>query len=85
MGEYFFLNGKIIKAQEAYLHITDLALLRGFGIFDFCRTINGIPLLINNYLLHIQCSFTFSNKLHDIYYLINRIKIKSNIGKLATH
>ena len=50
MGEYFFLNGEIIKAKNAFLHITDLALLRGFGIFDFCRTQNGVPLLIDKYI-----------------------------------
>jgi len=50
MGEYFLLNGKIVKAAEAFLHITDLALLRGFGVFDFCRTQNGKPLLIDKYI-----------------------------------
>jgi len=50
MGEYFFLNGKIIKAIDAFLHITDIALLRGFGIFDFCRTQKGIPFLLDKYL-----------------------------------
>jgi branched-subunit amino acid aminotransferase/4-amino-4-deoxychorismate lyase len=50
MGEYFFLNGEIVKAKDAFLHITDLALLRGFGIFDFCRTQNGTPLLVDKYL-----------------------------------
>ena len=50
MGEYFFLNGQIIKAKDAFLHVTDLALLRGFGIFDFCRTQNGIPLLLDKYI-----------------------------------
>ena len=50
MGEYFFLNGKIVKKEDAFLGITDLALLRGFGIFDFCRTQNGKPLLLDKYL-----------------------------------
>jgi branched-subunit amino acid aminotransferase/4-amino-4-deoxychorismate lyase len=50
MGEFFFLNGKIIKAIDAFLHITDIALLRGFGIFDFCRTQKGIPFLLDKYL-----------------------------------
>ena len=50
MGEYFFLNGKIVKREDAFLGITDLALLRGFGIFDFCRTQNGKPLLLDKYL-----------------------------------
>lgn len=60
MGEYFFLNGKIIKARDAFLHITDLALLRGFGIFDFCRTQNGQPLLIDKYISR------FYNSAHHI-------------------
>jgi branched-subunit amino acid aminotransferase/4-amino-4-deoxychorismate lyase len=59
MGEYFFLNGKIIKAEDAYLQITDLALLRGFGIFDFCRTQNGRPLLLERYLARFYNSASF--------------------------
>ncbi len=50
MGEYFLLNGKIVKNRDAFLGLTDLALLRGFGIFDFCRTQNGKPLLLDKYL-----------------------------------
>ena len=50
MGEYFFLNGEIVPAREAWLRVTDLALLRGFGIFDFFRTHKGIPFLMDNYV-----------------------------------
>jgi D-alanine transaminase/branched-chain amino acid aminotransferase len=50
MGEYFLLNGKIVRKGDAFLGITDLALLRGFGIFDFCRTQNGKPFLLDKYL-----------------------------------
>ncbi len=50
MGDYFLLNGKIVKKENAFLGITDLALLRGFGIFDFCRTQNGNPFLLEKYL-----------------------------------
>lgn len=59
MGEYFFLNGEIIRARDAFLHITDLALLRGFGIFDFCRTQNGRPLLLDRYLTRFFNSAAF--------------------------
>jgi len=50
MGDYFFLNGEILPASQAKLNITDLALLRGFGIFDFLRTYNKKPFLIDRYL-----------------------------------
>ncbi len=47
---YIYLNGKIIPAAEAMIHVSDLALLRGFGIFDFLQNINGTPLFIDDYL-----------------------------------
>ncbi len=47
---YIYLNGAIVPAEKAMLHVTDLALLRGFGIFDFLQNINGIPLFIDDYL-----------------------------------
>ncbi len=50
MGEYFFLNGEILPASKAALRITDLALLRGFGIFDFMRTHHKKPFLMDRYL-----------------------------------
>lgn len=50
MGDYFFLNGEIVSAGEAWLRVTDLALLRGFGIFDFFRTHKGIPFLMDKYI-----------------------------------
>jgi D-amino acid aminotransferase len=78
MGEYFFLNGKIINAKDAFLHITDLALLRGFGIFDFCRTQNGIPLLIDKYLSR----FYNSAKYIDLQIPFSKEYIKASIYEL---
>jgi len=78
MGEYFFLNGKIIKAKDAFLHITDLALLRGFGIFDFCRTQNGRPLLLDRYLTR----FFNSAKYVDLGIPFSKEYIKDTIYSL---
>jgi branched-chain amino acid aminotransferase len=50
MERQYFVNGEILPASQATLRITDLALLRGFGIFDFFRTSNGKPFLMNHYL-----------------------------------
>lgn len=78
MGEYFFLNGKIVKARKAFLHITDLALLRGFGIFDFCRTQHGAPLLIDKYLHR----FFNSAKSLDLEIPYSKERIKDSIYQL---
>jgi branched-chain amino acid aminotransferase len=44
------INGQIVAAQEAMLHVSDLALLRGYGIFDYFLVKNGRPLFIEDYL-----------------------------------
>jgi D-alanine transaminase/branched-chain amino acid aminotransferase len=78
MGEYFLLNGKIVKNSNAFLGVTDLALLRGFGIFDFCRTQNGKPLLLDKYL-----SRFFNSSEHiDLEIPYSKEFIKDSIYKL---
>lgn len=47
---YVFLNGKVVPSQKATLHVSDLAILRGYAIFDFLQTKQGIPLYIDDYL-----------------------------------
>ncbi|MGK7394751.1 MAG: aminotransferase class IV [Candidatus Cyclobacteriaceae bacterium M3_2C_046] len=47
---HYFLNGKILPADQAFLSVRDIGILRGFGIFDFFRTYKGKPLLMEKYL-----------------------------------
>lgn len=69
MGEYFFFNGEIIRSDEKVMKLNDLALLRGFGIFDFFRTHQGVPYLMDNYIdrffrsaVHLQLPIPFSRE-----------------------
>jgi branched-chain amino acid aminotransferase len=83
---YIYLNGNIIPAAEAMIHVTDLALLRGFGIFDFLQNINGTPLFIDDYLDRFEnsarlMSLEFPEKnrsilIQDILKLIQKNKFK---------
>lgn len=47
---YVSLNSALVKYESASLHISDLSIQRGFGIFDFLKTINGVPVFIDDYL-----------------------------------
>lgn len=38
-----YLNGDIMPVEQASLKINDLSLLRGYGLFDYFRTYNGVP------------------------------------------
>ena len=44
MSDIFYVDGAFVKAEDARIPVTDLAVLRGYGIFDFLRTYHGKPL-----------------------------------------
>lgn len=45
-----FINNQFIEESKAALGITDLSIQRGYGVFDFFRTSNFIPLFLDDYL-----------------------------------
>lgn len=47
---YVYHQREIIPVENAFLHISDLAVQRGYGIFDFFKVRNGVPLFLNDYL-----------------------------------
>jgi branched-chain amino acid aminotransferase len=47
---YVLLNDALIREEEANLVITDLAIQRGYGIFDFLKTVAGEPVFFEDHL-----------------------------------
>jgi branched-chain amino acid aminotransferase len=43
MASIFYMDGTFVDARQATLPVDDLAILRGYGVFDFLRTYNGVP------------------------------------------
>lgn len=43
MPHHCYLNGVVSPVETTNIHITDLGLLRGYGLFDYFRTYNGRP------------------------------------------
>jgi branched-chain amino acid aminotransferase len=50
MKPFCFADGKIIPTELAKIHASDIGLIRGYGIFDFFRTVNYKPLFLEDYL-----------------------------------
>lgn len=47
---YVWVNDSLIPSDEANLNIADLAVQRGYGIFDFFKTIDGKPVFLEDHL-----------------------------------
>jgi branched-chain amino acid aminotransferase len=47
---YIAIDGELVKADEARLHVSDLGLLRSYALFDFFRVSRGVPLFLEGYL-----------------------------------
>ena len=52
----FYVNGKYVDSANAMLPANDLAVLRGYGVFDFLRTYGGKPFQLGAHLRRLQRS-----------------------------
>ncbi len=52
----YYVDGKFVPADEAVIPVTDLAVLRGLGVFDFMRTYAGKPFCLRAHLERLEAS-----------------------------
>lgn len=50
MPNVYYVDGAFVTADDAQIPVTDLAILRGYGIFDFMRTYHGQPFHLDSHL-----------------------------------
>lgn len=73
---YSVINGELILQNEAVIAISDLSIMRGFGIFDFFRTLNYQPVFLEDHLDRFYFSATemFMNVGYDRHQLTKIIQ-----------
>lgn len=49
MLPYYCINGQLVAAAEARLHVSDLSILRGYGVFDYFAVRQGHPMFFADY------------------------------------
>lgn len=54
--DIFYIDGKFVPSNEASIPVSDLALLRGYGVFDFLRTYNNTPFFLEEHLNRLRHS-----------------------------
>ncbi|MDQ8006669.1 MAG: aminotransferase class IV [Pedobacter sp.] len=87
-NRYTYINGQIVSENDAKLLVTDLAVQRGYGIFDFLKTVNGKPIFIEDYFNRFYNS---ANEMHldigldrtELYKAINSLLEKNNIANAS--
>lgn len=50
MGQWAFINNDFIKEEDARLHFRDLSIQRGYGVFDFFKVVNSVPVFLEEHL-----------------------------------
>ncbi len=79
MIKFHVVNGEILPAEQASLNITDLGLLRGYGIFDYFQMKNGKPFFMDDHLrrfyrsaekMQLDVGYDFEALKEQIYRLI---------------
>jgi branched-chain amino acid aminotransferase len=75
-----FVNGQQLDNTQATLKINDLSILRGYGIFDFFRTVNNEPLFLEDHLDR----FYYSAKIAQLSVAFSKAELTSQIYKLLS-
>lgn len=52
----YYIDGQFVDADKAVIPANDLAILRGFGVFDFLRTYGGHPFQLDAHLQRLMRS-----------------------------
>jgi branched-chain amino acid aminotransferase len=52
----YYVNGAFVEEDQAKISVNDLSVIRGFGVFDFLRTYNGIPFHLDDHLHRLERS-----------------------------
>ncbi len=58
-GTIYYINGNFVKKENAFIHVNDIGLLRGYAVFDYLKTYFGKPFRINDHLERLKNSASF--------------------------
>lgn len=54
--DIYNINGEFVSADQARISIHDLAVMRGYGVFDFLRTYNKVPFHLDEHIKRLERS-----------------------------
>lgn len=83
---YTYLHNEIVPAEKAFLHVRDLSIQRGYGIFDFFKIQDGHPFFLDDYLKRFYNSanvmrLTVPRSPEELTSIIYQVIEKNNIAE----
>ncbi len=90
--DYYFINNRIVPQSDALISVLDLGLLRGYGVFDFFKVHEGVPVFEDDHitrflhsaqLLHMQSPFSHLQIKNIVKELIEKNKIHDGTIRLV--
>lgn len=85
MSQFAIVNNELVPENQASLFINDLSIQRGYGIFDYFKTVNGRPVFLDDHLdrfyhsaSEMQLSVTKTRG--ELKELLNKLMAKNNIA-----
>lgn len=82
---YIFLNDQFVEQEKATLHVSDLAIQRGYGVFDFFRLREGVLLYVEDHLQRLMQSASFMHlqspyRVYQMHAILREMVNKNNIS-----
>jgi D-alanine transaminase/branched-chain amino acid aminotransferase len=79
-----FVNDSFLPADQASLQVGDLSIQRGYGIFDFFKTLNYTPIFLDDHLDRFyhsaaQLRLPTGKTRQDLRAVIHELQQKNNI------
>ncbi|QDA60574.1 aminotransferase class IV [Hymenobacter jejuensis] len=77
---FAYVRGEIVPLDRAFLHVSDLAIQRGYGVFDFFKVVDGQPLFLEQHLDRFEASA----QQMELAVPLSRAALESAIRELIT-
>ena len=84
----YYINGQYVKEEDAKISVLDLAVLRGFSVFDYLRTYNGRPFHLQEHLERLRYSaehvgISLPNSLAEIEEIIHTVQKLNHLSEAS--